>query len=409
MTPSPGSGTLPPVHAFLDYEGSPPASAPSGPLSAFSFGVKDIFDVEGYPTGGGNPILLAESSPRPESAPVVQALLGAGARFAGKTQTDEFAFSLHGQNRHFPQPVNVRAPGRITGGSSSGSAAAVAAGLCDFALGSDTGGSIRAPASFCGLWGIRPTHGRVGSDGVLPLAASFDTVGYFADDPDVFEKVGGVLLGEDPEHFTLKRTLRIEDTFSLLASAREEEALAPVLAGAASIFGAPGSLRIGPAPGGLEDAYWSFRHLQAVEAWEAHGGWIERHDPRMTPGVRERFEFGKSVTAEQVRSALAVRASIRSLLEEATGDDTILILPTVPSIAPRGDLSMEELQVHRERSLSILCLAGLAGLPQVTIPASRLDGCPLGFSLLGPRNSDLSLVRMAIRLAALVADPVGGD
>ena len=129
----------------------------------------------------------------------------AGARFVGKTQTDELTFSMNGQNKHFPEPINVRAEGRITGGSSSGSAAAVAAKLCDFAIGSDTGGSVRAPASYCGLWGIRPTHGRVVARRAMPLAPSFDTAGYFADDPAIFARVAPVFLGEDEQALRLTR------------------------------------------------------------------------------------------------------------------------------------------------------------------------------------------------------------
>jgi len=407
MTPRPGSGTVPPVHAFLDYESHPVSSASQGPLTDLTFAVKDIFDVEGFPTGGGNPILLSESSVRERSAPAVDSLLQAGARFVGKTQTDEFAFSLHGQNRHFPHPVNVRAPKRITGGSSSGSAAAVAAGLCDFALGTDTGGSVRAPASFCGLWGIRPTHGRVSSEGVLPLAPSFDSVGYFADDAEVFSRVGQILLGADERSWHFARATRIEDTFALLASPREAEALSPAIAAVEGFFGTVGSLQIGSRRNGLEEAYWAFRRLQAVEAWEAHGPWIESRDPEMTPGVRERFEFGRSVSGEEADSATEVRLQIRATLEEALGEDSVLLLPTVPSIAPMRNLPADKLQLHRERSLSILCLAGLAGLPQVTLPIATLDGAPLGFSILGPRHSDLALIALGIRIATAVAE--GGD
>jgi amidase len=404
MISPPGSGTVPPIHAFLDYEPRPLTSAPSGPLDDLTFAVKDIFDVEGYPTGGGNPILLSECSVRDRSAPAVESLLRAGARFVGKTQTDEFAFSLHGQNRHFPHPVNVRAPRRITGGSSSGSAAAVAAGLCNFALGSDTGGSVRAPASFCGLWGIRPTHGRVSSEGVLPLAPSFDTVGYFADDPEVFSRIAPILLGEGERTFDFVHATRIEDTFALLASPREAEALAPAEAAVDTLLGSVGSLRIGSGTNGLEDAYWAFRRLQAVEAWEAHGTWITSRDPQMTPGVRERFEFGRSITGEEAVAASEVRLEIRTLLEEALGLDSVLLLPTVPSIAPMRDLPAHDLQLHRERSLSILCLAGLAGLPQVTVPIASLDGAPLGFSILGPRHSDLALIALGIRISKAVAE-----
>jgi amidase len=385
-----------PVNAFLPYEPVAVASADAGPLKGLTFAVKDIYDVVGYPTGGGNPIKRAESPIHTVNAPIVAAMLDAGARFVGKTQTDELTFSLNGQNRHFPEPVNVRAKGRITGGSSSGSAAAVAARLVDFALGSDTGGSVRAPASYCGLFGIRPTHGRVSLDGAMPLAPSFDTAGYFADKPEVFAKVAPAFLGDDRTKIKLQRLVRSDDAFAQLMSAREAEALAPAEQKVAAALGAP--KRVAVAPEGLEEWYWTFRRLQAVEAWNVHGAWIESRDPEMTPGVRERFEFGRTVTREEQDQAQANRKRQRARAEEIVGEDGVLMLPTVPSIAPRRDLSGDDLQAFRERALSILCISGLSGLPQVTMPLSELDGCPFGLSLIGPRGSDRALVDVAVRI-----------
>ena len=164
-----------PARAFMPYPAAPVAHAPGGPLHGLTFAVKDLFDVDGYPTGCGSPHLLALSGVKTRTAPVVRALLDAGARFVGKTITDELAFSMNGKNAHFGTPRNGVAPERIAGGSSSGSAAAVSNDLCDFALGTDTGGSVRAPANHCGLFGIRPTHGRVSLERCHALAPSLDT------------------------------------------------------------------------------------------------------------------------------------------------------------------------------------------------------------------------------------------
>lgn len=390
-----------PVDAFVDYPPVEVPSAETGPLKGLTYAVKDIFDVAGYPTGGGNPIKRAESPEHTESAPIVAKLLAAGARFVGKTQTDELTFSLSGQNKHYGAPVNVRAKGRITGGSSSGSAAAVAAGLCDFALGSDTGGSVRGPASLCGLFGIRPTHGRLPVERTMPLAPSFDVPGYFADDPAVFAKVAPVFLGEDEAAFEPRRLLRADDAFARMASSREQTALAP---GEEAV-----RARLGPhqpvvvAPESLSEWFQIFRTIQSAEAWKAHGAWIEDRDPDMTPGVRERFEFGKTISPDQLAEARSRRDSFRERLDEMLRQDSVLMLPTMPMIAPRQDASPEEMQDFRERSLAILCIAGLSGLPQVTMPLASLDGCPLGLSLIGPRGSDRMLVDLATTIARAVA------
>ncbi len=384
--------------AFVAYNAVEVDHAADGPLAGLTLAVKDIYDVAGYPTGCGSPIKLAESPIHRTSAPAVQRMLDAGAEFIGKTNTDELAYSLNGQNMHTGSPVNVRAPGRITGGSSSGSAAAMAAGLCDLAIGSDTGGSVRAPASYCGLFGIRPTHGRVPLDKTMPLAPSYDVAGYFADDAEIFLKAAPVFLGDDETAFTLSRPLRADDAFAMLMSEREADALKPAQMQIAGVLGDAQSVTL--AADGLDAGYWVFRHIQAHEAWQVHGAWITEHDPQMTPGVRERFEFGRDRTSAEVDAAKAKRRVITAALEDLLGTDGVLILPTVPSIAPMRDASGDDLQAFRERALAILCISGNSGLPQVSLPLAGLDDCPLGISLLGPRGSDRALVELA---AAIVA------
>ena len=385
------------VGAFVPNDPVDVTSAEDGPLSGLTLAVKDIFDVAGYPTGCGNPIKRSESKVHDTNAPVVQRMLDAGAEFVGKTNTDELAFSLVGQNMHTGNPVNSRAQGRITGGSSSGSAAAMAAGYCDLAIGSDTGGSVRAPASFCGLFGIRPTIDRVPLEKTMPLAPSYDVPGYFADRADLFGLTAPVFLLEDERAFKLTRPLRAIDAFDRLLSGREADALTPAEQMVAAALGDPEPHVAGSE--GLDAWYWVFRRIQAHEAWQNHGEWITRHDPQMTPGVRERFEFGRDLSEADVDRARSERSAMTDALEDVIGDDGVLILPTVPSIAPRQDAGADSLLDFRERALAILCISGNTGLPQVSMPLAMLDDCPLGLSLIGPRGSDRALVDLAVAIA----------
>src|SRR3954451_20108750 len=173
------------------------AAAKDGPLRRLTFAVKDLIDVAGYRTGCGNPTWLATHPPASVSAVCVEQLLAAGAQCEGKTITDEFAFSLLGENFHYGTPLNPAAPERVPGGSSSGSASAVACGCVDFAIGTDTGGAVGVPASNCGIWGWRPSHGLISVAGVMPFAPTLDTVGVFTRSGTLLEQVAGVLLATE--------------------------------------------------------------------------------------------------------------------------------------------------------------------------------------------------------------------
>ena len=386
------------AHAFVPYPDppdAPVAHAEHGPLAGLSFAAKDLFDVAGYPTGGGNPIVLALSGIKTRTAPTVQRLLDAGARLVGKTISDELAFSMNGQNAHFGAPVNGAAPNRISGGSSSGSASAVSNGLCDFALGTDTGGSVRAPASHCGLYGLRPTHGRISLQGALDLSPSFDTCGWFTRDAASFARVADVLLGADAVPAPT-RLLWPADLWAQLAPAAEASAHAAA-GRVQAVLGraAPMNLVLDS----FDAMYWHFRYLQGREAWLTDGPLIERYAPPLGPGVAERFAFSRGVTDEQVAEATAFRERFTAHLDALLGPDGVLLLPTMPDIAPLKTEPESALEDYRNRAIRLLCASGLAGLPQLSLPIAGRDNVPMGLSLLGPRGSDRALVAMAERLA----------
>lgn len=386
-----------PAHAFVPYPDAPVPHAPTGPLADLSFAAKDLFDVAGYPTGGGSPIVLAMSGIKTRTAPTVQKLLDAGARFAGKTVTDELAFSMNGNNAHFGAPVNGAAKDRITGGSSSGSASAVSSGLCDFALGTDTGGSVRAPANHCGLYGLRPTHGRVSLEGALDLAPSLDTCGWFARDISTFARVADVLLGDDAAALPDRvRLLRPRDVWSLAVPAAAT-ALADAAARVQGVLGDAQGIDV--VLDSFDAMYWNFRYVQGHESWLTDGPLIERYAPPLGPGVAERFAWSRDVTDAQIIAGRAFRAVFRSHLAELLGTDGVLLMPTMPDIAPLRSESEAGLEDYRNRAIQMLCIAGLSGFPQLSMPLAQREGAPLGISLLGPAGSDRSLIRLAERIA----------
>ena len=305
--------------------------APGGPLAGLRFGAKDLFDVAGHPTGGGNPTWLATHPVPSRHSPVVAQLLQAGATLAGKLLTDELAYSLHGDNHHYGAPLNVRAPERVTGGSSSGSAAAVAARLLDFALGTDTGGSTRVPASYCGLWGLRTTHGALSCDGLVPLHPGFDTVTWLAHDGATFERVGAALL--PAKAFGFRRVLPLTDAAALADPefALPLEAVTQALALRLGVPATPAQA----APG--EDlAAWrqAYATAGAHEGWRVHGGWITQRQPVFGPAIAARFAAASRIDDAAAASARATGQRIRAQVRALLGNDGVAVLPSAASLAP---------------------------------------------------------------------------
>jgi len=371
------------------------SGASQGPLTGLSFAAKDIYDIDGHVTGRGNPDWARTHEPAGAHAYAVEAWLNAGANLVGKTITDELAYSLSGRNAHYGTPINTNAPGRLPGGSSSGSAAAVAGGLVDIALGSDTGGSVRTPAGYCGVYGIRTTHGRIPLRGAMPLAPSFDAAGWFARSADLLFRAGVPLFGaswaEPPDP---KRLIILQDAFKL-AAPDTRRALEPHVERLTAAFGGAESVEAGEPGGGLKSWMWRFITLQGREIWKLHGPWIERMKPGFGPEIAEHFAWAKSVTAEAAEQAAPEREAFTEHMACLLDGDTIACLPTTPSIAPRLDASVAELGEHRIELLSLNAIAGLARLPQVTLPLASVLGCPVGLSLIAGPGQDEMLLAFA--------------
>jgi amidase len=377
-----------PFRALMPYPVVPVPNG-SGALTGLRLAVKDIFDVAGYPTSCGNPIKLAESGIKTAHASAVARLLEAGAEFVGKVQTDELAWSLIGRNPHFGPVVNPAAPDRITGGSSSGSAAAVAAGLADIALGSDTGGSVRGPASFCGVWGLRPTWGRAPLEGCMPLVPSFDTCGLFARDGAAMLAAAEVLLGPD-EGGLAEGALLASDMFAALGAevrAVLEPLAAPLSDGEAELYVEP-----------VADIHDCFDILQSREVVATHGAWITKTQPPLGEFIRDRYARAVAVSAEDEAFWRARRVSMTVALTARLGERAVLA-PVVHDAPIRADAGTPAQLAFAAEARKFLCVAGVAGLPQVVFPACRIGCAPVGLSLIGPPGTDLALIAMATRLS----------
>ena len=383
--------------AFVPHDLEHPITgAPAGPLAGLTAAIKDMYDIKGTKSGGGNPDWLTHAQPATRNASVIDKLLDAGATIIGKTISEEFFFSLTGANVHYGIPVNPRAPGRVPGGSSSGSASAAASRACDFAIGSDTGGSVRIPASFCGLYGLRPTHARVDMTGAMEMAPSFDVGGWFANAPGIFKRVGDVLLGGERVEASINTMIVLDDAF---AEADPEIAALTQAALAAMVHELPKPQHDRIAPEGLDVWREGFRVLQAHEVWKAYGDFVTRHKPVLGPGVKERFHFASIVTDAEVAKANDVRRRLRERVASVAKPGTVLALPTSPAIAPLVNSTPEQLEAFRARALRMTCTSSMSGAPQVNIPIGTVAGCPAGLSFIGWRGGDEALLDLAVKLS----------
>lgn len=379
----------------------------SGILDGLRVAVKDLFALEGFAVGAGNPDWLAGATRETTTAAAPAALLAAGAAVAGIARTDEFAYSLAGTNAHYGTPPNPKAPGRISGGSSSGSASAVSLGHADVGLGTDTGGSIRVPAAYQGLYGIRTSHGAVSVDGLLPLAPSFDTVGWMTRDAGTLAAVGEVLLqraapsgssgtpaGAPTGTFT---GARFAPALLALAEPHVGRAVREFLDGWAGTAGLPGlDARDFPV---AELPRWlaAFQAVQGFEAWAQHGGWISRHWESLGSDVAARFRTASLILPAQAEAARDTMRAARQQLRALVGGG-ILVLPSASSVAPlvTGGATIE---AARRSTMQLTCIAGIAGLPAVNIPLTTSAGLPCGVSIVGPVHRDADLLRLACQLS----------
>jgi amidase len=381
-----------------------------GPLTGLRFAVKDLIDVAGHRTGCGNPDWLATHPPAGVSAVCVDQLLAAGAACEGKTITDEVAFSLLGENFFYGTPLNPAAPDRVPGGSSCGSASAVACGLVDFALGTDTGGSVRVPASYCGLWGMRPTHGIVSVAGVMPFSPTFDTVGVLARSSDTLERAMRLLLGGGKPSKDLPNAIHvISEAFAMsdVDVAKALEAQVDRLREVSDLTVRETSLaKLLGDDDAADLSTWvdTFRRLRGVEVDSCLGPWVEATNPKFGPAAAAGFEIIRELDRTQVGDAVYVREHHCRQLQRALNPRDLLCIPTAPTLPPiKGTASHDRHGDYYSRTLSLTSIAGIGRLPQVTMPLADVSGVPVGMSLVGARGEDMWLLQIAQQIGARCA------
>jgi amidase len=382
-------------HGFVEHGPTSFKLKEDGPLSGLSFAAKDLMDVAGFKSGWGNPDRLRDAAPAVATAPAVLACLMAGAHLMGKTHTDEVACGMFGMNPHFGIPVNPKAPTRVPGGSSSGSASVVAAGLCDFALGTDTGGSVRVPASFCGLYGLRTTFGRLSVAGIMAMAPSFDTVGWFARDAGTLKRVGEVYFGPIGE-IGATRLLLARDAFDVPVKLIGE-ALLPM----ARSLGVANEVTLFAE--GVECWLETFRPLQLYDLWSTLGAWGTAPGRRLSQAVAERIELSSHVDPVKFAAAAVKREALTGRLIALLGHDGVLILPTAHDFPPHRDAPVSAQVEFREKTLALTCVASLCRLPQINIPATTIEGCPVGLSLIAGPRGDERLLDLAGKIGDALA------
>ncbi|CAN5237066.1 amidase family protein [soil metagenome] len=394
-------------------------------LSGLRFAAKDLFAVAGRTTGFGNPDWRRTHQEESVNADAIDQLIAGGARLVAITCSDEMAFSLDGINIHYGTPLNTQLPDCIPGGSSSGSAAVVAAGLVDFALGTDTAGSIRVPASYCGVWGLRPSYDAISTQGVLPLGPSFDTVGILASSRQILATVAGLLITqqhqkkhqkkhqknhqEKPEEKSkdkqqqptqalkpIKRLLIIDDLLALTEATIAPDIVAAQMA-AAGKFDSVEHININDTID-ISILIEVFNAIRAHEAWQCHGQWLEATDPNMAAAIKERFLNCKGATEDEAKKARVKQQNIQQKLATLLGDHSALCLPTAAALPPLKGASANVLQANRIANMQFSAIASLSGFPQISMPIPVSDRKPIvktGLSLLANSGMDLSIINAA--------------
>lgn len=380
------------LQAFMRFNHIALKGMEEGPLSDLVFAVKDVFKVLGSTYSNGHPTWLETHGPDDFTSSFIVKMLESGADLVGKTVCDELCYSISGENWHYGSAINPHDPRRLTGGSSGGSGAATAGGLVDFAFGSDCLGSVRVPASYNGVIGIRPTFQRIQNDGEAPYCKSMDVLGYVARNSEIFMRVSRVLMEEDEERGACKKLLIADDCFEMVEQ-RVADAFKLALRYLEEKIETVERVKV--APEGLVNWVKTFQMIQGYEVWESYGGWVRKYQPTLPPGQKNRLLAASKITLQEYKEAQEKKKMIAARMEELVLPGSVLCLPTAASIAPLKSASLAEINASRLQSSSLLCISPLSGTPQITLPLSSMEDVPLGLSLIGAKGTDLALAEFS--------------
>ena len=380
------------LQAFMRFNHIALKGKEKGLLSDYVFAVKDVFQIKGSTYSNGHPKWLETHGPDEFTSSAIRKTLAAGADLVGKTVCDELCYSISGENWHYGSPINPHDPHRLAGGSSGGTGVAVAGDLVDFAFGSDCLGSVRVPASYNGILGIRPTFDRIANDGEAPYCESMDVLGYVAKDPQAFKDLSDILLGADEETISYSKLLIAKDCFEGVGI-EVKAALEPAIEFIKERIDRVEEVTFGEET--LQQWVKTFQTVQGYEVWESYGGWIKKYNPTPPPGQKGRLHTASQITLEEYENALKEKEEIEEKIEEMIQPDTLLCLPTAASIAPLKRAGLEAINQHRAQSSALLCISPLSGTPQVTLPLVKMQKMPLGLSLIGAKGTDRQLVEFA--------------
>lgn len=366
-----------------------------GILDNYTFSAKDLFDLKGHIKSNGHKGSLNKFEPSSSTSPIITALMREGAKLVGLTNCDEFFYSLTGIESSFQQPENWINTKLVPGGSSSGAAASVGFDLADFALGSDTGGSIRVPASFCSLFGIRPTHGRIPTNGMTALAPSLDTLGWLTKKPELLSKVGQILLKNySTQKNKINKIIIIEDLFkySTQQVSADSKQWIKILEAHFNIEAKTFS---------AIDFESSIMDFQIIQGWEAKLGLVKhvkKHRLKLRKNIKERIDFADSITKAEFENANKNRKNFKSRIDALIEDDCVAIFPTTPMPALNKSKINEELSIFRKKIHNFTCIAGLTGRPQISLPLKIDTPQPFGISILGSLNKDEQLISLTEKI-----------